>query len=142
MKGKIAVAIGVVITIAAFVGITSLDDEDKETPPFHVTLADPELYVNGEFSQEVRLEEGKYKFRFTPNGDSPQVLSIKISGDSFSFEEDFELKGTPHNTGISEYYTWEYLGEDTIEISNSQDLQITINPNGNLLGAVSVSLLR
>jgi len=140
MKGKIAAA-GAAAAIIAFVGLTSLDDGDREAPPFHVTLADPGLYVDGEFSQDIRLEEGQYRFRFTPNGDSPQVLSVRISGDSFSFEEDFELRGTPHNTGISEYYTWEYIGEDTIEIPGSQDLRITVNPNGNLLGAVSVSLL-
>jgi len=140
MKARIA-AIGVAVAVAAFVGLTSLDDVDREAPAFHVTLADPGLYVDGEFSQDVRLEEGRYKFRFTPNGDSPRVLSVRISGDSFSFEEDFELRGTPHDTGISEYYTWEYLGEDTVEVSGSQDLRITINPNGNLLGAVSVSLL-
>ncbi len=142
MRGKIAVAAGILAVIVAFVGITSLDDEAKEAPPFHVTLADPTLYVNGEYTEEIRLDQGSYRFGFVPNGDSPQTLSIRISGESFSFEEDFELRGTLHDTGISQYHTWEYLGQDRIEVSQSQTLQITVNPNGNLLGAVSVSLMR
>ena len=142
MKVKKGAIIGLPILVVAFVAITSLDDEPKEEPAFHVILADPELYTNGKFSQNFQLEQDEYRFRFTPNGDSPKVLSIRITGDSFLFEEDFELKGTPHNTGISEYYTWEYTGKNRIEIPESQDVQITVNPNGNLLGAVSVSLIR
>ena len=111
-------------------------------PVFHATLADPGLYVNGSFSRDVRLEPGEHRFKFTPNGDSPQILSVGIRGESFSFEEDFELEGTLHDTGISQYHTWEYLGEDRIEVPGGQDATITIDPNGNLLGPVSVSLLR
>ena len=147
MRVRTGIAIGAIAAlVAAFVGIASLDGGgdggDRAEPVFHATLADPDLYVGGEFSGDVSLEPGEYRFRFTPNGDSPRILSIQIRGESFSFEEDFELKGTPHDTGISEYYTWEYLGEHRIEVSEPQDARITINPNGDLLGSVSVSILR
>ena len=77
---------------------------------FHVRLADPELYENGIYHKSFVLENGVYEFRFTPNGDSPKSLSITLVGDSILFSEDFVLKGTPHETDISLYYTWNYEG--------------------------------
>ena len=58
------------------------------------------------------------------------------------FAEDFKLENTLHETGISEYYTWEYLGENQIMISEKQQVKISINPNGNVMGSVSVSILQ
>ena len=77
---------------------------------FHVRLADPELYENGIYHKSFVLENGVYEFRFTPNGDSPRSLSIMLIGDSILFSETFVLKGTPHETDISLYYTWNYEG--------------------------------
>lgn len=139
---KIVAVIAGVAVIAALVAITSSDDGQREAPPFHATLADPDLYVDGEFAETVRLEQGQYRLRFTPNGDSPKILSIKIIGDAFSYVRDFELDGTLHSAGISEYYTWEYLGDKRVEIPESQYVRIAVNPNGDYLGPVSVSLLR
>ena len=75
---------------------------------FHVRLADPELYENGVYHKSFVLENGVYEFRFTPNGDSPRLLSVTLIGDSILFSEDFVLKGTPHETDISLYYTSNY----------------------------------
>lgn len=138
--GAVAVAVAV---IAVFAGVASLDDQGgpDNGAVFHATLADPEMYVDGTYARDLALESGMYGFRFTPNGDSPQTLSIRIAGGSVSFEEDFVLKGTLHSTGISEYYTWEYLGADRIHVAEPASVRIVIDPNGNLLGAVSVSLL-
>ncbi|MBA4438136.1 MAG: hypothetical protein H2B06_04765, partial [Nitrosopumilaceae archaeon] len=47
-----------------------------------------------------------------------------------------------HQTGISEYYTWEYLGQKEITVSENQQLIIIINPNGNVMGSVSVDILQ
>ena len=77
---------------------------------FHTRLADPELYENGIYYESFVLENGVYEFRFTPNGDSPRLLSITLIGDSILFSEDFVLKGTPHETDVSLYYTWDYEG--------------------------------
>ena len=108
---------------------------------FHIRLADPELYENGVYYESFVLEKGVYEFRFTPNGDSPRLLSIKLMGDSISFSEDFVLNGTPHETDISLYYTWNYTGIKKIQIFEDQQVDIKINPNGNLVGPVSVELI-
>ncbi len=52
------------------------------------------------------------------------------------------LNSESHETGISQYYTWSYPGdeESTIEISSPQQVQITINPHENYNGPVSVFL--
>ena len=113
-----------------------IDDSDV----FHVRLADSSLYENGVYSEMFQIEKGVYKFRFVPNGDSPKRLSIMLLGFSTSFDEDFELKGTLIEDGISSYYTWEYLGQKRINVDNSQEVKILIDPNGNYDGPVSVDL--
>lgn len=127
------------IVVAALIMIPS--EKAQHTEIYHARLADPKMYQDGVFHDSFQVRAGTYEFRFVPNGDSPQVLSITLSGPSFSFSEDFELEGTAHDTGISEYYTWKYLGNDTIEIAEEQELDITINPNGNTMGPVSVYLV-
>ena len=79
-----------------------------------------------------------YKFRFVSSGDSPKVLTVSLKGDSFLFLEDFKLNGTVHEPGT--YYTWKYLGQDKIQIPDDQNMQIIINPHGNIMGPVSVFL--
>ena len=107
---------------------------------FHVRLADPEMYKNGIYQEIFDLPPGEFRFKFIANGDSPKNLSISMEGEEFSFYEDFELKGTAYTTSISEYFTWDYLGEKKIEISDRKSLQVSIDPNGNLQGPVSVMI--
>jgi hypothetical protein len=135
-----AIVVGIVTILAALVLMPSEKSERQEI--YHARLADPKLYTGGIFTDTFAIEKGTYQFRFVPNGDSPQILSIALKGDAFSFSEDFELEGTPHETGVSTYYTWEYLGQDTIEVSEDQELQIVIDPHGNTLGPVSVYLIK
>ena len=108
---------------------------------FHIRLAEPELYENGVYSESFVLENGVYEFRFTPNGDSPRLLSVTLIGDSILFSEEFVLNGTPHETDISLYYTWDYEGVKKIQVPEDQQVDIKINPNGNLVGPVSVELI-
>ncbi len=138
--GFIIIAVGVAIVIGFF---ASLDDqsESRAERVFHITLADPELYENGKYSEIFEIDQGIYEFRFVPNGDSPQILSITLNGKSFSFDGDFELEGTPHESGISSFFTWKYLGKKMIEIPESQKVEIVINPNGNLLGPLTVDIV-
>ena len=135
-----------VIPIIIVVGVLILNFlsdpiEEENAIVFHITLANPNLYSNGVFTDSFVIDKGEYLFRFVPNGSSPDILSITLSGKKFNFLQDFRLKGTLHQTGISEYFTWEYDGEKTIFVSETQEVSITINPNGKLMGSVSVDIL-
>ena len=138
---KKIIIIPIVIVIAIFVINFSLDSSEKSDDVFHITLASPDLYIDGKFTETFEINKGEYSFRFVPNGSSPKILSINLNGDNFEFSQDFKLEGTLHQTGISEYFTWEYLGEKNFEISEKQNLTISINPNGNVMGSVSVDIL-
>jgi hypothetical protein len=128
------------IIVAVIIAI-SLQPKNETGLAYHITLAAPKLYKNGTFTDNFKIQKGTYQFGFVPNGDSPQKLSISLQG-NFSYNEDFSLQGTLHNTGISSYYTWDYLGKKVIEIPQYQEIQIKINPHGNVLGSVSVDLNR
>ena len=100
------------------------------------------------------LEEGTYKLGFVPMGDSPSPIriDIKVRSAEFShpdgglvFSEIFVLKGTPVDTGISKYYTWEYVGQKYVyipEVEGEANYEISISRSGNLKGSVTISLSR
>ena len=145
MRAKIGAYIGIGIGVLVAIGVFSSSDMETENDQnlvFHVTLADPKNYENGVHSSSFEIEEGRYEFRFVPNGDSPNILTITLNGQSFNFIEDFLLEGTPHETGVSTYYTWDYSGTKIIEVTNKQEIEIIINPNGNLLGPVSIDIMK
>jgi hypothetical protein len=131
-----------IIVIIGILAVMSLDSSDEDdSVAFHVTLADPKLYENGVYTKAFDIKSGEYYFRFVPNGSSPEILSISLDGYSVEFSENFQLKNTLHQTGISEYYTWEYLGENKITIAEDQRVSISIDPNGNVMGSISVDIL-
>ena len=141
MNVKIVI-IPIVVIIAIFVVIFSLEPSGKNSNiVFHATLADPDLYTNGVYTDTFTIDRGEYSFRFVPNGSSPEILSITLNGDNFDFSEDFKLESTSHQTGTSEYFTWKYDGQKIILISEMQEISIIINPNGNVMGSVSVDIL-
>ena len=128
--------------ITVFVINFSFDSSEIENNIlFHATLADPDLYTNGVYIDKFTINKGEYFFRFVPNGSSPEVLSITLDGGNFDFSENFKLEGISHQTGISEYFTWNYNGQKIISISNTQEVSITINPNENITGSVTVDIL-
>ena len=145
MNKKIVImAIILILGFVAFDWITGLSDEDEKINEdiFHITLADPELYANGVYTEKFLIEPGTYFFRFVPNGSSPEILSIKLIGQNYTFEENFELVGIPHESETAKYFTWKYDGNEKIIIDSSQEISISINPNGNVKGSVSVDLIR
>jgi len=131
----------VIVVVIVLVNFSSDETSKKNNILFHVTLADPNLYVDGVYTEIFSLEKGEYFFRFVPNGSSPEILSITLSGDAFDFSEDFKLIEIPHQTEISEYFTWKYDGQKNIVIPEMQEVSIIINPNGKTLGSVSVGIL-
>ena len=140
MNKKILVIPVVLIIIVLVLSFNQVDKKNNNIV-FHITLADPDLYKNGIYSNTFTVNKGNYLFKFVPNGDSPQSLTILLKGENYNFSENFKLKGTLHQTGISEYYTWDYDGQKTISIPIQQVITIQINPNGNELGPVSVDIV-
>ena len=138
MNKKVLVIPAVLIIIVLVLSFNQVDKNNNNVI-FHITLADPDLYKNGIYSNTFTVNKGDYLFKFVPNGDSPQSLTILLKGENYDFSENFKLKGTLHQTGISEYYTWDYDGQKTISIQ--QVITIEINPNGNELGPVSVDIV-
>ena len=139
-KKIIIISIVVILTIV-LVSFSSNETSEKNNILFHITLADPNLYINDVYTEKFTLEKGEYLFRFVPNGSSPKILSIVLNGETFDYSEDFKLVGTSHQTEISEYFTWDYDGQKNIFISEMQEFSITINPNGETLGSVSMDIL-
>ena len=141
------IVIMVIIPILGFIAfdwITGFSDQNEiiNEDIFHITLADPELYANGVYTDKFLIEPGTYFFRFVPNGSSPEILSIKLIGQNYTFEENFELVGIPHESQTAKYFTWKYVGNEKIIIDSSQEISISIDPNGNVKGSVSVDLIK
>ena len=132
------------IVIVAILGVSiSMNSEEKnDNVVFHITLADPELYTNGIYTSNFTIESGSYFFRFVPNGSSPEILSIKLSGQNYNFIENFNLKGIPHESETSKYFTWEYEGVKNITIDSIEEITIIINPNDNVMGSVSIDIIK
>jgi hypothetical protein len=140
----------VIIPIIAIVGFIAIDwitgfsdqKEKNNDIVFHITLANPELYTNGVYTDEFLIEPGTYFFRFVPNGSSPEILSIKLTSQNYEFVENYTLIGTPHESETAKYFTWKYEGKGEIIIESSKQISININPNGNVNGSVSVDLIK
>ena len=153
------------IILAAIIGVVFVgaqinpDNPENEKSPnsevWSIRMAGPEW----DDRQTVRaslpnLEEGTYKLGFVPMGDSPSKIriDIKVRSAEFShpdgglvFSEIFVLKGTPVDTGISKYYTWEYVGQKYVyipEVEGEANYEIKIERSGNLKGSVTISLSR
>ena len=139
-KKSIGILIIVIVVILS-VSI-SMNSEEKDDMVFHITLADPELYTNGIYTNNFTMEPGTYFFRFVPNGSSPEILSIKLSGQNYNFIENFNLKGIPHESETSKYFTWKYEGVKNITIDSMEEITIIINPNGNVMGSVSIDIIK
>ena len=170
------------IILVAIIGVVyagaqiNPDNPENEEVVFHVTLADPALYdcvtlgvsTHCEYREVIFVEDGIYEFRFVPNGDSPQKLSVElkcyISCADVNLPEHvslhYVLVGNLVEEGMSSWYTWKYqidskmvsfgfLGdrhqlpcELCIKIHDSQQVEISIDPRGYLNGPVSIELVQ
>ena len=145
MIKKISIVLVIVIVgFVTFDWITGFSDGKEKTNNvvFHITLANPELYSNGVYTEKFSIDPGTYFFRFVPNGSSPEILSIKLTSQNYEFVENYTLIGTPHESETAKYFTWEYQGKGEIIIESSKQISININPNGNVNGSVSVDLIK
>ena len=138
-----------------FVGAQINPDNPENGEVWSIRMAGPEWDDRqGHRAALPNLEEGTYKLGFVPMGDSPSKIriDIKVRSAEFShpdgglvFSEIFVLKGTPVDTGISKYYTWEYVGQKHVyipEVEGEANYEIRIERSGNLKGSVTISLSR
>ena len=148
----LATIIGVI-----FVGAEINPDNPENKEVWSIRMAGPEWDDRqGHRAALPNLEEGTYKLGFVPMGDSPHKITIAIKGKWTEryyldpswrplFSEEFVLKGTPVDTGISKYHTWEYVGQKYVyipEVEGEANYEITITRTGNLEGSVTISLSR
>ena len=148
----LAATIGVV-----FAGAQINPDNPENGEVWSIRMASPEWDDRQSHRAALpNLEEGTYKLGFVPMGDSPSKIRIDIkvrsAGSDFAgtswglvFSEIFVLKGTPVDTGISKYYTWEYVGQKHVyipEVEGEVNYEIRIERSGNLEGSVTISLSR
>ena len=176
----LGIVLAVIIGVVVFGGAIYPEYVDsqkpiKNTTVFHVTLADPALYdcetitayTHCKYTETVFLEEGMYEFRFVPNGDSPQKLSVELrstSPEDVNLSEyvslHYVLVGNLVEEGMSSWYTWKYqidssqvnLGfiktkhqlpcELCVNIGEPQQMEISIDPHGYLNGPVSIELVQ
>ncbi len=149
----LAAIIGVV-----YAGVQINPDNPENGEVWSIRMAGPEWDDRQSHRAALpkNLEEGTYKLGFVPMGDSPSKIRIDIkvrsAGSDFAgttwtpmFSEKFVLKGTPVDTGISKYYTWEYVGQKYVyipEVEGEAKYEIRIERSGNLEGSVTISLSR
>lgn len=140
-RGAVAGA-AVACVIAGMVIYAWSAPPDREPPILHARLASPDVYEDGLFHAQISVERGSYEFSFVPSGDSPRTLDILVSdGGTAIFSESFRLKSTEQGTESARYYTWDYTGQNRLDISEDYDsLQVRIDPRGDTLGPVTVFL--
>ena len=169
----LGIVLAVIIGVVVFGGAIYPEYVDsqkpiKNTTVFHVTLADPALYdcvtlgvsTHCEYREVIFVEDGMYEFRFVPNGDSPQKLSVELKShllprDDYYHEYvslHYVLVGNLVEEGMSSWYTWKYQidssrvnlgdGETGFKIDEPQQVEISIDPRGYLNGPISIELVQ
>ena len=149
MKKSSLVIIGLAAIVIAVVVFSSPKDNVQDSDyAYYANLSESKYGEIGIYVESFEIGDVScqrfcdYKFRFVPNGDSPQTLSISISGDNTSFSEDFQLVGTSVETDISQYYTWDYDGQRVFQVSDLEKVKIVIDPHENITGTVSVYIIQ
>lgn len=159
--GVILVAILGMIAVGAKINPDSPENESLESVVWHTRIVGPEFDNISNHRMDLgSLEGGTYKIGFVPMGDSPKKMEVTIMGgistneyyvedDVYSgfvvevFSEEFILEKSLVDTGISKYYTWNYIGQKYVQIPASEgetNYEIKIERTGNLKGSVSISL--
>ena len=151
----ILAAIIVVVSVGAQINPDNPENEENQKSEVWSTrISGPEFddVFNHRYSPITLERKIPYKFDFVPMGDSPERLKISVGGKGSEvevFSEMLYLEGMLMDTGISEYYTWDYTGNKNFEISYQQcpnqktcNYDITVERYGNLKGSVTISLSR
>ena len=158
--GIILVAILGMVAVGAQIN-PEYTEESSDSEVWSFRMAGPDFHDRETHRDGMgSLEGGTYKIGFVPMGDSPAKIELTIKGkwtESYNvepswrqvFSEEFVLERSLVDTGISKYYTWEYIGQKYVQIpelegkipsSDEAIYEIIINRSGNLEGSVSISL--
>ena len=150
--GIILAAIVGVVLAGAQINPDSPENEDSNSEVWSTRIAGPAFdnTWNHKYSPITLERKVPYEFHFVPMGDSPERLKISVGGKGHGveiFSELLYLEGILVDTGISEYYTWDYTGNKNFEISYEQcpnqktcNYDIIVERYGNLKGSVTISL--
>tara|TARA_B100001750_G_scaffold14314_1_gene10201 strand:- start:221 stop:691 length:471 start_codon:yes stop_codon:yes gene_type:complete len=149
MAKKSAIVIGIAAAIVAVsmaygaIANPGGGDEKSISGVWNIRISGPEFEDLPTIGSEIGvLGVGTYEIGFVPMGDSPGILNLTIMNkDGYEiFNEEFFLEKSLIDTGISKYYTWEYIGEKFVTVSERDNYEIIINREGNLLGSVSITI--
>ena len=150
----LAAIIGVVFVGAKINPDNPENEENQKSEVWSARIAGPEYddTWNHRYSPITLERKVPYEFDFVAMGDSPKWIKIYVNGHgpaAQAFSEMLYLEGTLVDTGISEYYTWDYVGNKNFEISfkqcpnqNTCNYDIIVERHGNLKGSVTISLLQ
>ena len=150
----LATIIGVVFVGAQINPDNPENEENQKSEVWSARIAGPEYddTWNHRYSPITLERKVPYEFDFVAMGDSPERLKISVVDQQdriHIFSEMFILEETLVDTGISEYYTWDYVGNKNFEISfkqcpnqNTCNYDIIVERHGNLKGSVTISLLQ
>jgi len=159
--GGIVIAL-IVISIAYGASMNPGGNEQKRSggETWDFRISGPEFHGKTTIMSGLGvIEEGTYEIGFIPMGDSPKKIRLIIEGaipedqkyysdDPVKreiFSEEFILERSLVDTGVSKYYTWEYLGQKFVQFPKTEGetrYEITIQRSGNLEGSVSISLTK
>tara|TARA_Y100000996_G_scaffold365443_1_gene310214 strand:+ start:53 stop:523 length:471 start_codon:yes stop_codon:yes gene_type:complete len=149
MAKKAAIAVGIAVAAIAIsmtygaIANPGGSEEDVDSSIWNIRISGPEFQDLQTIGSEIGvLGKGTYEIGFVPMGDSPEILNLRImSEDGYDiFEQEFYLEKSLVDTGISKYYTWEYIGEAFFTVSETDEYEIVINREGNLKGSISISI--
>ena len=149
MAKKSAIVVGIAAAVVAVsmaygaIANPGAEEENLNSGIWNIRMSGPEFEDVPTIGSEIGiLGKGTYEIGFVPMGDSPELLNLRImSEDGYQiFEQEFYLEKSLVDTGISKYYTWEYIGEKFFTVSDRDSYEIVINREGNLNGSVSISI--
>ena len=170
MAKKSAIVVGIAAAVVAvsmaYGAIANPGGESEVEEPgsevWNFRFSGPEFHnISSHGFDGISLETGStYQFKFVPMGDSPEQLRISLVGKSPSvkvYSEGLYLKKTLVDTGVSKYYTWDYIGDRFFQISDKECYEkdttsstifkkqsciyeLNVERIGNLMGSVSISI--
>ena len=158
--GIVAVAIAVSIAYGASMNPGGNEEKRSGSETWDFRISGPEFHGKTTIMAGLGIMEGgTYEIGFVPMGDSPSNIRLIIEGEIPEdqryyldepvkreiFSEEFILQRNLIDTGISKYYTWEYLGQRFVQFPETEgeaNYEITNQRGGNLEGSVSISLTK